>query len=94
MTIVDEDATRGAMRWLFGGRASWSIAMAVVCFAPRAMAADCMANDGSELTSCVAQLEAGDTLTLAAGTFEIYIFFLLRQKSLNKILMNIKFPHY
>ena len=59
------------MRWLFGGRASWSIAMAVVCFAPRAMAADCMANDGSELTSCVAQLEAGDTLTLAAGTFEI-----------------------
>jgi MYXO-CTERM domain-containing protein len=53
-----------------------SIAATIAAIAPwltatTAQAADCTATDGSELLSCISQATAGDTVTMAAGDFEI-----------------------
>ena len=47
------------------------ITLCSVALAAEVEAADCGANDGNELLACIAQAAAGDTITMAAGTFEI-----------------------
>jgi hypothetical protein len=43
----------------------------LTCLAADVAAADCSAANGTELLSCISQATAGDTITMAAGTFEI-----------------------